>query len=234
MGTNMPEIAYCLEFLAHFDRESNSTTIYLPQGLEERFTPSEEINLVQYDPENNAWDCLENPAGRTFLLIDPRTSPVPQLEALASRLKFLEREPDKITTIVDCLAAEQSIQMRVFLEAAIYYSDIALLGNRSNISKPFLRSYQKEFERNCFPCLFLTLKGKGLPSDPLELLTPGVRRISQLFDLSDNQELADFDSIIEASCDLDFEELESDPYRPSEETPAAEATIPDVSQWIVQ
>ena len=233
MGTNMPEMACCLDYLADFERESDSTSILVPVGLEESFKHSTKAKIVPYEPAANNWGCLEKTEERTFILIDPRISPVPQLEALSARLENLGVEPDKISTMVDCLAAEKSPQLRVFLEASIYYSDIVLLGTRQEASKAFPRSYQKEFERKCFPCLFLLLKGKGLPNDPVELLTPGVRRITQLFDLSENEQLTESGPKIEASCDLELEEMEMDPYRVSEDSPAPDAMVPDVSQWIV-
>ena len=233
MGTHLPEIFHCMEQLAGVDADRSQAKFWIPVGLDQPFKASLGDQTETFAPTDETWHWLEASPERAFILLDPRLSPVPQLESLAARLREMGIEPLKVCTCVDSRAAEDSAQLRSYYEACIYYSDIVLLGNRSQAGKSFLRSYQKEFERHCYPCLFLLLKGKGVPNAPLEILTPGVRRISQLFDIVINEEVTELDPLIEASCDLDLEEMEDDPWRIGDDAPAPKASVPDINDHIV-
>lgn len=233
MATHLGEVRTCIEHLATVE-EAGPLIVRIPEGLDWPAPAKSSIEFVEYDPDNSLMVLDPDEDGTTFVLLDPRKSPIDQLGHLAEQLGNCLIEPVKIITCVDCAAAEDSPQLRTWLEACIYYSDIVLLGNRSGASKPFVRDYQKNFERLCYPCLFGFLKGDGRPDKALEILAPDTRRISQLFDIQ--QDLPDVapGTIIESSCDLDLEEQEKDPYRSpaDEETPPP--TIPDISKWIVK
>ena len=78
------------------------------------------------------------------------------------------------------------------------------------------------------------LKGAGNPDDPIEIMTPGIRRITQLFDLREQEAEPDLPGmVIEASCDLDLEEEEADPYRNPLDPASGTAPIPDVADLVV-
>jgi len=232
MGTHLPEIRHCMGFLAKEEESLEPLQFHLPEGLS--WAGGEKLEVQSYDPDSVLWVFDPDSPGAAFILLDPRQSPVHQLEYLAGNLKKCLIEPVKIITLVNCAATGVNSKLRSYLDACIYYSDIILLGNRMDIPKSFTRDYEKHYERNCYPCLFMLLKGPGIPSHPQEILTPGTRRISQLFDLEGSLEDSALPGVvIEASCDLDMEEEEADPFRPPTDQQVAAAHIPDATPWIV-
>lgn len=234
MGTHLPEIRTCLETLAANCPDRATLQVHVPTGLGRTETGEKGATIHFYDTEAAHWVFDPDAEGNAFILLDPRIPQIPQLEKIAGDLRKCLIEPVKVVTCVDCEAAESSPQLRAWLEADIYYSDIVLLGNRLNASKSFVRDFQKTYEKNCYPCLFLFLKGKGVPSQPLEILTPDTRRLSQLFDLPENTPDEIPGLVIESSCDLDVDDPESDPYRaPDPEEGQARMTIPAISGHIV-
>lgn len=233
MGSNLPEIQACMDHLSALE-EANPLQILTPPGLNWPETAREAVVRVDYDPEVNLLVLDPDRNETAFILLDPGKAPVQQLELIAEQLGNCLLEPVKVITCVDCIAAEKSPQLRTWLEACIYYSDVVLLGNRSDTTKRFVRDYQKGFERICYPCLFGYLKGKGIPDIALEILAPDTRRISQLFDLGEDIPEVAPGTVIEASCDLDLEEVEKDPYRNPADEENQPPTIPDISKWIVR
>jgi hypothetical protein len=234
MGTHIPETGCCLEHLAGREEAEAPVALHVPQGLEWEAAPDAGHTIRAYDPATELWVFDPDAPGTAFILADPRLSPVPQMEKLAGDLAKCLIEPVKILTCVDCAAVEAHHPLKLWYDACIYYSDIVLLGNRSTTSNRFVRDYQKQFERNCYPCLFLLLKGPGKPDDPLEILTPGTRRLSQLFDLpapGAPPEAAGL--LIDASCDLDFEEEEADPFRNPSAEQGPPQHVPDVAEFVV-
>lgn len=231
MGTHLPEVRACLESLAGMAAETGPVEIFWPEGLKPP-APGKGSGLVRvYETESVQW--VINPDGpeNVFIFVDPRESPISQLERLAGDLGKCLIEPVKVVTCVDTRMAENTPGLRAWLEAAIYYSDVVLLGNRKEAGKAFVRNYERNFHRKCYPCLFGLLKGAGIPENPLEILNPDTRRLSQLFDLPERGEDPLPGLIIEASCDLETDEPEIDPYRaPGEET----IPVPDAREWIVE
>lgn len=232
MGTHMAEIRHCIEALVNSTQDSTDVQVHLPEGL--AWKPDDESYSVSaYDPETVLWVFDPDKESTAYIVIDPRDDLIDQLEQLADNLSNCLIEPVKVVTCVDCERTEKHNALRTWLDACIYYSDIVLLGNRQEASKSFVREYQKHYERLCYPCLFLFMKGKGVPSHPEEIITPGTRRISQLFDLEPAGESESLPGmVIEASCDLELEEAEKDPFRSPEEEEAP-AHIPNPSKFIV-
>jgi hypothetical protein len=234
MGTHLPELRTCFDTLARHCPEGSPVQWHIPEGISWPPFP-EGAETTLYSPETVQWVFDPDGDASVFILLDPFQPQIPQLEQLAEELQKCLIEPVKVITCVDCEAAESSPQLRAWLEANIYYSDIVLLGNRAKASKPFVRDFQKTYEKNCYPSLFLFQKGAGVPDQPLEILTPDARRLSLLFDLPESTGETLPGLIIEASCDLDMDEPERDPYRSvDEEAGQAKATIPDVAKYIVQ
>lgn len=225
LGTNLPEIRTCISQLAQQVEDPDPPVVYLPEGLEGTV---EGCGVEAYAAEDALWVFDPDQQGTVFIVIDPRREVIAQLENLAEDLKKCLIEPVKVVTFVDCARAEAESRLRAWLEACIYYSDLVLLGNRSTASKSFLRDYQKDFQRRCYPCRFLLLKGDGIPSEPEEILVPGERRLSQLFDLRQPQAGEALPGVvIEASCDLEMEEEEHDPYRmPDGDNPPTPVPVP--------
>jgi len=234
MGTHLPEMQTCVASLAAFVPEETPSIIYYPKGLKWTETSGSQTIREVYDPESNQWIFDPDSKANAFIVLDPAQPIIPQLEKLADDLRKCLIEPVKVVTCVDCQRAESSPQLRAWLDAGIYYSDVVLLGNRAKASKSFIRNFRKGYEKQFYPCLFLFLKGPGKPDQPLEILTPDARRLSQLFDLPE-EEKAVSGLVIESSFDLDMEEPEIDPFRmPDTESGQGAANIPDVSEWIVR
>ncbi len=233
MGTHLAEIRHCIRALARVVPAPGKVQVHVPEGLEWSIGDTDAYTMVTYDPESVLWVLDPDSEDTCFIIIDPRAPLIGQIEHLAGDLAKCLVEPIKIVTCVDSDRTEKSTALRAWLDACIYYSDVVLLGNRQNASKPFLREYQKHYERLCYPCLFLFLKGEGQPNDPIEILTPGIRRISQLFDIEtgDGEEPLP-GMVIESSCDLYLEEEENDPFRSPDEEQGA-SHVPDPSGFIV-
>ena len=228
MGTHLTEVRHCIQHLIGSIPENKPFNLHIPKALN---WPTETADLTIHPYETSpTTSALENGPHIHFILIDPRLSPVPQLEALAETLKTISADPDRILTCVDCAQVEATPSLKGYYEACIYYSDVVLLGNRADASKSFVRDYQKHYEKHCYPCLFLLLKGPGIPEKPLEILTPGTRRLSQLFDLA--EEAIASNSEIDASCDLDLDEPEQDPYRQSQDEDASPQNVPDATPFV--
>lgn len=234
MGTHLPEMRQCLRFLVRSDEEARPAGLLLPEGLAWPDGDDPWASEARYLPLGPSLPLVSEDLSSLWLVVDPQQSPIPQMEWLASLLKAANLPPARIITCVDCAGVEQHPALRVWFDACIYHSDIVLLGNRKTASNAFVRDFQINYERLCYPCLFLLLKGPGNPDQPLEILVPDSRRLTQLFDFGDAEQIPDFPGlIIEASCDLDFEEAEDDPFRPPAEGGKAPQHVPDVHGWIV-
>jgi hypothetical protein len=232
MGSHLGEVLICMQHLATA-ADTNPVQIHVPRGFEWPEREVDSCKVSTYDPESVIWVMDPDSDDTVFILLDPRIPQTIQLENIADDLGKCLIEPVKIITCVDCAAAETSPQLRTWLEACIYYSDVVILGNRGEASKPFVRDYQKEYERKCYPCLFAFLKAGGRLDQPLEVLSPNTRRLTQLFDLEEAPPEIAPGMVIEASCDLELEEMENDPYRTPTEDESTPPTIPDISKWIM-
>jgi hypothetical protein len=233
MGTHLAEISQCINNLVKSAKDLGEVEIHHPDEYEWESASQDKVSLQPYDPETVLWVFDPDRPATAFIVVDPKTDLIGQLEHLADNFGKCQIEPLKVVTCVDCERTEQSAKLRAWYEACIYYSDVVLLGNRQNAGKSFVREYQKHFERLCYPCLFLLLKGTGNPTQPGEILTSGPRRISQMFDLPESTPDEPLPGmVIEASCDLDMEEFEIDPFRtPADEESAAH--IPDPTEFVV-
>jgi hypothetical protein len=234
MGTNMAEIRQCLGYLAKGGEAPETVDIHIPAGLEWSGGSDGPLALKPYDPDSVLWVFDPDVDGMAFLVMDPRREPVSQLESLADDLRKCLIAPVKVFTCVDCGAVEKNNRLKIYYDACIYYSDLVLLGNRSGVAKSFTRDFEKQYQRDCYPCLFMLLKGPGNPDNPVEILTPGIRRISQLFDLLEGHPEGELPGmVIEASCDLDLEEEEADPFRNPLDPASGTAPIPDVADLVI-
>lgn len=232
MGTHLPEISRCIDHLVKSSKDLAPVEVHVPNELD-WIAPNDQLSVKSYDPETVLWVMDPDSKGSCFIIIDPRADLLDQLENLADNLSKCLIEPVKILTFVDCEQVENSAKLKGWLDACIYYSDIVLLGNRTNTAKPFVREFQKQYERLCYPCLFMFLKGQGIPANSGEILTPGTRRITQMFDIPEESDTPEVPGmVIEASCDLELEETETDPFRAPKEDESA-AHIPDPSEFII-
>lgn len=215
IGTHLQEVRQCIRSL-HEASAATHSTLFWPEGLPVGDL-ADGLTPVRFPAARELpGETLLKETGPCFVVLDPRRPLIQELHELAGLLVSLDLEPTRILTCVDTQRASESTVLRTWLEAAIYHSDVALLGNRSQTAKSFLRDFQQGFQKRCFPCLFQLLKGHGVPENPAALLEPDTRRLTLIFDLPEQDPSSLPDVIIEASCDLDAEESEPDPYLSNE------------------
>jgi hypothetical protein len=231
LGTHLPEIRTVVSTLVETAGAESPAEIIWPEGL----APPEKPAVTFYQPATVDWTFDHANPVNIFILLDPRDGLLDQLEQIASSLRKAGMEPAQVICTVDCHSAETDPRLRKWLEAAIFFSDSVLLGNRHKASKPFLRDFEKAFTRRCYPCRFMLLKGPGRPARPQELLLPDSRRLSHLFDLPGESDPL-LDSLpIEASCDLDADENEADEDVSAMDPVAREALehVPDIHHTLI-
>ncbi len=129
-------------------------------------------------------DALPVPpeGGTVLFLADGRANPVDQLEALRRWMETHDLELARVFTVIDCALLAANPGAAPWYEACIHFSDVVLLGNRVNVSKKWVRDYEKRLHREALPCHIAYLKAGGVVDSPAELLYPEPRRISQFFD----------------------------------------------------
>jgi hypothetical protein len=211
IGTHFPEIRQCI-LTVHETSGAETSMLFWPDDLPAG-KPADGLTRIPYQAcRLLPADLPQDPSRQIFIVVDPRLPLIRELHELAALLRSQQLEPTRILTCVDTLAASTSTAMRTWLDAAIYHSDAVLLGNRSTTAKSFIRDFQQGFQKRCYPCLFQLLKGNGVPEDPTSLLLPDTRRLTLIFDLPESPPAELPSMVIEASCDLDAEDPEPDPY----------------------
>jgi hypothetical protein len=210
IGTHLPEIRECLRHLQQ-NVIRQPVRLLWPSSLAFENAP-ENVQVNCFDGCQNLPDFADLDTETTFLFIDPRRFLLEEIYDLADHMALRKASPTRIITCVDTLIASQSTALRNWLEAAIYYSDVVLLGNRSETAKSFVRDYQQSFAKRCYPTVFQLLKKNGRPENPEVLFDPDPRRLSLLFDLPEEEAENDAEWIVESSCDLDTEDASSDPF----------------------
>ncbi len=153
-------------------------------------------------------------SGTLLFLADGRANPVDQLEALRGWMDAHGRELARIFTVVDCALLEANPGAAPWYDACIHFSDVVLLGKRADVSKKWVREYEKRLHREALPCHIAYLKTGGTVDFPAELLFPEPRRISQFFDPDESDPALEG---IEIEGDPDDEDVDgtdpqSDPY----------------------
>lgn len=138
-----------------------------------------------------AFPEVDLPADATvFLVADPHTDQIDQLEALKPWLESHAAKLARIFCVVDCQLAEQNPVLRQWFDACIHFSDVVFLTRREGLANKWLSDFIKHFKDQRYPCHFVQVKTKGDLATPLVWLDPTARRVSQYFeddyvDLSD-------------------------------------------------
>jgi hypothetical protein len=229
LSTHLPATAACIQHTLSKAPELLPLDILLPRRCSEAFS-AEPARVLPYSdlPQAASFEAGRN----QFIILDPLVELDDWLVATAEMLRAIDALPDRIITIVDCAAAEQSSAVREFFDACIYCSDLVLLGNRAAAGRKFISDFQKSYARRCFPCRFLLLKENGAYSPLEELLVPEPRRLCHTFDPpDDNAEPLDIE--IEASFDLGLAEEEAPADASTEPYPHADQPLPDIRGQLV-
>lgn len=158
-----------------------------------------------------------------FALLDPLADPADQLEALKPWLSAHSLAVARIITVVHCALMEKTPALLPWLDACVHFSDVVLLNRREGVANKWLSELRRRYDDQCMPCLFEFVKG-GKVRNPVLLLDPTPRRLSQYFDASEWDDLdlegVEFgesdDEDGENSRPLDKKEIDPDDQPPPE------------------
>jgi len=121
---------------------------------------------------------------QVFLIADGRRNPVDQVEALKPWLEARGAELGRILCVVNCQLAASSPALLPWFDACVHFSDVVLLNRREGVENRWVSDFQKRYAERFYPCLFEFVK-KGQVTNPLVVLEPQARRISQYFEESE-------------------------------------------------
>ena len=197
-------------------------------GVQEELNENPEaLSMLEAEPVvevrglPRGWAAAEDPlppppaTGIVFFLTDGRANPVDELEALQAWMAAHELNLARIFTVVDCTLLQKEPGAGTWYDACIHFSDVVLLGNRTDVAKKWVQDYAKQLHRQALPCHIAYLKKGGTVDAPLELLFPEARRISLFFDPDDEQAIPLPEVEIEGDIDedaIDPRDPQSDPY----------------------
>ena len=132
--------------------------------------------------------------------------------------------------------------MLLWYDCCIHFSDVVLLSNRRDVPNKWVEEFKDRYLKEYYPCLFEFVK-KGRLSNPSLVLAPQARRISKLFDETDEFVFIDEDVEIEDEGDVDEEDEDEDekfqagdpskdPFLAKMVNGRREKTLPDVGKLI--
>ncbi|HTZ20996.1 MAG TPA: hypothetical protein VMC06_08945 [Opitutaceae bacterium] len=132
------------------------------------------------------------PAGAThvFFVTDGRRNPVDQVEAFKVWLDASGAELGSILCVVHCQLAEKHHTLLAWYDACVHFSDIVLLNRRDGVANKWMSDLQGRYKAQFLPCLLEFVKN-GHVKNPVLILEPQARRISQVFDPAEDLGLAE-------------------------------------------
>ena len=143
---------------------------------------------------------VEATSETVFIVADGMSDPADFVEAFFNWLQGSAYELGRILTIADCNRIQQERKLLQWYDCCIHFSDVVLLGNRTEVSNKWIDEFQDRYLKEYFPCLFVFVKKGRLPN-PTLVLEPEARRISKLFDEADVIPFIDDDVEFEDSGD---------------------------------
>jgi len=124
---------------------------------------------------------LPDDAGVIFLVNDGLANPVDQVEAFRDWTRRENLELARIFCVIDCQLAEKRPGLLAWYDACIHFSDVVLLNRREGVANKWISDFIERYSSQCMPCLFELVKS-GRVKNPVMLLEPQARRISQAFE----------------------------------------------------
>jgi hypothetical protein len=151
---------------------------------------------------------------------------VDQIEALKPWLAAHALPVSRVFTVVHCQLAEKHAALVTWHDACVHFSDVVLLNRREGVANKWLSEFRRRYDDQCIPCLFEFVKA-GKVRNPVLLLNPVARRLSQYFDESEWDGL-DLEGVeIGESDDEDGENV-----RPLDKTNIDPEDQPPVDPWL--
>ncbi len=206
--------------------------VFLPAG--EPPQPADEalgafsVARMAWDAEHHLWHADSPPAEAThvFILLDGRVDPVDQIEALKPWLAAHSLPVSRVFTVVHCQLAEKHSALVTWHDACVHFSDVVLLNRREGVANKWLSEFRRRYDDQCIPCLFEFVKA-GKVRNPVLLLNPVARRLSQYFDESEWDEL-DLDGVEIGES----EDEDGDNVTPLDKTNLDPDDQPPVDPWL--
>lgn len=176
----------------------------------------------------------EIPAGTTvFFLADSRVSPIDQMEALKPWLEQQGAELARIFCFVDCQLAEKHPVLKQWFAACIHFADVVFLTKRAGVANKWLSDFIKSFTEEYFPCHFVQVKTKGDLANPLVLLDPTPRRVTQYFEEGETSyEIEGLETDDKEGEDEDTGLLPPEPYFVRLASGRREKEVPDLGTYL--
>lgn len=160
--------------------------VYLPAG--EPALPADDT--LGHSRARMAWNAdlqlfvAEAPpseATHVFILLDGRLDPVDQIEALKPWLAAHSLPVARILTVVNCALVEKNPALQTWFDACIHFSDVVLLNRREGVANKWMSEFRRRYDDQYMPCVFEMVKA-GRVKNPVAVLDPVARRLSQFFD----------------------------------------------------
>ena len=180
--------------------DSPAKTRLLQKGLE--------ITHWQIDPENAQFTTPPSVAREqdTLILLGHGTRYLADtLETLSAWLPGSGYALQRIMTWVDGQRYADSADAKRWYECCFHFSDLVIVDEFKNLPLSWLKEFRNEFSTKCYPCIIENTK-KGRLHDLYLVMDNQVRRISQVFEESDDLYFDEEDEIEE---DEVLEEKES-------------------------
>ncbi|MCC5841606.1 MAG: hypothetical protein JJT96_15940 [Opitutales bacterium] len=165
--------------------------------------PSTSVALLPEDwPSGDTTPPILAGAATLVLSLDGHGDPLDQIEAAKDWIVGEGHTLARIITVIDCALAQRAPKSLPWFEACIHFSDVVLLGNRSDDAKKWIHDYEKTLHRKALPALIRLLKKGGRVDGWDEVLFPEARRLSLYFD---PPEEITVDSVMEEGATLEDE-----------------------------
>lgn len=193
---------------------------------------SERVTLKPWSLQQDNIVCdAPEPDSMMFFITDGSASPVDQVEAFSQWIPTCEQELGGVITVVDCQQATRHSELNQWYDACIHFSDTVLLNHREDVPQTWIRDFMERYTKGGrYPCYFEQIK-KNRVSNPGEVLDPTPRRITLIFESSEDPlDDMDFDEddLPDEPFDLSGKE---DPYLKRLPSGMRAKVIPDIRKY---
>ena len=151
-------------------------------------------------------------------------NPADVAEALNNWMQRNQCTLGRIITVVNCDFIKEHPRSQTWYDACIHFSDVVLLGRRTEVDNRWIKEFEERYRKQYFPChIELVVKGKA--KNPVAVLDPEARRMSLYFD--------ELIPIEEDEFEEDRpEDTKPDPYIERNQTGQRIRPIPDIGKWL--
>lgn len=189
---------------------------------------------------------LDRACQSAFVVADGVADPADYVDSFFRWLQRSGAELARVLTVMDCSLVERVPKAQAWYDCCVHFSDVVLLSNREGVSNRWIKDLQDRYRKQRFPCLFELVK-RGRVKNPALILDPSARRITMLFDESEEaygSSGSEYEVIDEEGEeeDLDEEEAEeraignpeADPYLRRLPGGRREKVLPDMKRMLAE